>query len=67
MRPKETHKSANILNEETSGYGFVNKSEIEKLKEDIYRPDKEKLQLFIKMLRRNATLNKAVIKNHNAQ
>jgi len=42
-------------------YGFVSKSEEEKLREDIFRPDMEKLQLFIRMLRRNAVLNKAII------
>lgn len=42
-------------------YGFVSKSENEKLREDIFRPDMEKLQLFVRMLRRNAVLNKAVI------
>lgn len=42
-------------------YGFVSKSEEEKLREDIFRPDMEKLQLFIRMLRRNDVLNKAVI------
>lgn len=42
-------------------YGFVSKSEEEKLLEDIYRPDMEKLQLFTRMLRRNTMLKKAAI------
>lgn len=42
-------------------YGFVSKSEDEKLREDIFRPDMEKLQLFVRMLHRNAVLNQAVI------
>lgn len=42
-------------------YGFVSKSEDEKLREDIFRPDMEKLQLFVRMLRRNVVLNKAAI------
>jgi hypothetical protein len=42
-------------------YGFVSKSEEEKLLEDMYRPDMEKLQLFTRMLRRNAILKKGII------
>lgn len=51
----------NVVEELTPQYGFVFKSDEEKLREDIFRPDIEKLQLFTRMLRRNATLNKAVI------
>ena len=43
--------------------GFVYLSEDEKLLKDALRSDMEKLQLFTKMLRRNATLSKAVISN----
>ncbi|MES2004599.1 MAG: hypothetical protein V4450_08760 [Bacteroidota bacterium] len=50
-----------IVQEQTALYGFVSKSEEEKLKEDIFRPDIEKLQLFTRMLRRNATLAKAAV------
>jgi len=32
---KETHNANNFLNEDASSYGFVHKSETEKLKEDI--------------------------------
>ncbi len=44
--------------------GFVHLSEDEKLLQDVLRSDFEKLQLFTKMLRRNATLDKAVISNN---
>ncbi len=54
----------NQLNEPETGYtGFVHKSEEEKLLEDILRPHIEKLFLFTKMLRRNATLQRALISN----
>jgi len=61
MSKKETHNASNILHEDAPSYGFAHKTEIEKLKEDIYRSDKEKLQLFIKMIRRSSMLKKAVI------
>jgi hypothetical protein len=51
----------NILKEDVSSYGFAHKSEIEKLKENVFRSDKEKFLLFSKMLRRSAMLKKAVI------
>ena len=51
----------NTVAEQAAVYGFVSKSEEEKLREDIFRPDIEKLQLFTRMLRRNATLSKAII------
>jgi hypothetical protein len=67
------HKEKNILQEPQANYennqlrepiasykGFVHKSEDEKLMKDVLRTDIEKLHLFTKMLRRNATLNKAV-------
>ena len=67
MGNKEIHNTnQNTLREESPLYGFVHKSDIDKLKEDIYRSDKEKLQLFVKMLRRNALLNKAIITNQPA-
>lgn len=61
MKEKKTKKPTNVLQDDASQYGFIHKSEEEKLKEDIFRPDKEKLQLFVKMLKRNASLKKAVI------
>ena len=48
----------NMVEEQSLNYGFVSKSEEEKLKEDIFRSDIEKLQLFTRMLRRNAFLIK---------
>ena len=55
------NKSTYVVEEQPNGYGFVSKSEDEKLKEDIFRPDIKKLQLFTRMLRRNASLNRAII------
>jgi len=51
----------NMVEEHSPKYGFVSKSEEEKLKEDIFRPDIEKLHLFTTMLRRDASLQKAII------
>lgn len=59
--PDKHIEPVNTVNEESPEYGFVSISEEEKLKQDIFRPDIEKLQLFTRMLRRNATLNKAII------
>ncbi len=58
---KTNIEPVNVVEELTPHYGFVFKSEEEKLREDIFRPDIEKLRLFTQMLRRNATLDKAVI------
>lgn len=58
---KHIQASNNKLEEPSAVYGFVSKSEDEKLREDIFRSDIEKLQLFTRMLRRNASLKKAVI------
>ena len=50
------------LNENQSQYtGFINKSEDEKLKQNVMRSPIEKLQLFTKMLRRESVLKKAKI------
>jgi hypothetical protein len=54
-------EQVNKVEEKPLQYGFVSRSEDEKLKEDIFRPDMEKLQLFTHMLRMNAALNKAII------
>jgi hypothetical protein len=60
--PQKKYKEQLMAVEEPHpAYGFTSKSEEEKLMEDIFRPDLEKLQLFTRMLRRNALLNKAVI------
>ncbi|MEO8174870.1 MAG: hypothetical protein ABI581_17360 [Sediminibacterium sp.] len=61
---QESRKNINPLNtveEQSLQYGFVSKSEEEKLREDIFRSDMEKLQLFSQMLRRNTLLKKAII------
>ncbi len=54
-----------VLEDKQADYGFVYKSEEEKLLADIHRPYIEKLQLFTRMLRRNATLNKVIIQQRN--
>jgi hypothetical protein len=64
-KKKDITETENILHEDASAYGFANKSELEKLREDVFRSDKEKFILFTRMLRRNATLRKAVI-NHKS-
>jgi hypothetical protein len=52
------------VNETQPAYiGFVYKSEDDKLKEDMMRSPIEKLQLFTKMLRREALFRKATILN----
>ena len=62
LRKKNKHiDQLNMVEENSPPYGFVAKSEEEKLKEDIFRSDIEKLQLFTLMLRRNASLKKAII------
>jgi hypothetical protein len=62
MNPKKENKSTeNILNEQSPVYGFVHKSEMEKLKENVFRSDKEKFLLFPQMLRHNAMLKKTTI------
>ena len=54
----------NQLNEQQPAYaGFVYQSEDDKLKEDVMRSPIEKLQLFTKMLRREALFKKATILN----
>ena len=63
MDKKKKKINENIFNNDSSVYGFVNKPEIEKLKDDVFRSDKEKFLLFTQMLKRNATLRKAII-NH---
>jgi len=57
-------ENLNQVNEEQPAYvGFVHKSEDERLKEDMMRSPIEKLQLFTKMLRREALFKKATILN----
>ncbi len=61
MKEKKTNRTSNILREDSPHYGFVQQSENEKLMQNVFMPDKEKLHLFVKMLRRNAILKKAVV------
>ncbi len=61
--PGKNIEPLNTVEEPSLKYGFVSKSEDEKLREDIFRSDLEKLQLFTTMLRRNSLLNKASIKH----
>jgi hypothetical protein len=61
MKYPQQHIRSEIAEEPTARYGFAYQSDEEKLRRDISRPDIEKLQLFTRMLRKNATLAKAVI------
>ena len=54
-------QNLNQVSDGQSEYGFINKSEEEKLRENIARSPIEKLQLFTKMLRRESVLKKARI------
>jgi hypothetical protein len=58
-----SEENKHILQEPSVNYGFVHRSEDEKLLHDALRPDMEKLQLFTKMLRRNARLNRVEIQH----
>ncbi len=58
---KKTNRTSNIFREGPPHYGFVQQSENEKLMQNVFMPDREKLHLFVKMLRRNAILKKAVV------
>ena len=63
-KPPQHNDPVSSVEEQQASYGFSHKSEEERLKEDIFRPDMEKLQLFTRMLRRNALLKKAIITHH---
>jgi uncharacterized protein (DUF952 family) len=54
-----SEKEKNTVSEPLDTYGFIHLSEDERLRIDMKRPYKEKLQLFTKMLRRNKLLDKA--------
>ncbi len=59
---KNNIEKLNQVNEEQTPYtGFVHKSEDERLRENIFRQPIEKLQLFTRMLRREALYKKAKI------
>jgi hypothetical protein len=51
---KKTISKAALTSLQTDG-------EIERLRQDIYRPDREKLHLFTQMLRANALFKKAKV------
>ncbi|SFP54190.1 hypothetical protein [Parafilimonas terrae] len=62
--PNNIQAEVNQVNEDEPVYnGFINKSEGEKLRDDMMRSPIEKLQLFTKMLKREALFKKAVILN----
>ncbi len=61
LEKKQNITSVNKVEQPVPLYGFMSKSEEERLIEDIYRPDIEKLRLFTRMLRNNASLKKAKI------
>ncbi len=68
MKALNNDSGENQLNEPATHYkGFVHKSEDEKLLEDVFRSDLGKLQLFTKMLYRDATLKTAKILRNNNQ
>lgn len=60
MQNPMNKEDKNKLNEPVEAY-LANSSEAERLKNDVFRPDMEKLQLFTKMLRTNASLKRAKI------
>lgn len=62
MEHKPIHtEGINQVKEDKPEYGFINKSEDERLKENIFRSPMEKLSLFTQMLRREALYKKAKI------
>jgi hypothetical protein len=65
MKERSQHIIRNsVVEEPQAPYGFSHKSADERLKEDIFRPDMEKLQLFTRMLRKNALLKKGIVTHH---
>ncbi len=61
MKDTVENTSGDQTNEPLPAYGFVHISEDEKLLRDALLSDVEKLQLFSKMLYRNAMLKKAKV------
>ena len=53
--------SKNVVKESQPVYGFVKKSPEEKILDLVNRSDMEKLHAFTRMLKRNATLKKAIV------
>ncbi len=58
-------ENKNITQGKITTNHFSNKTEEERLRADVFRPDKEKLALFTKMLRTNALYKRAVITHKN--
>lgn len=52
--------NSQIMSESEAGI-FCNANENERLRRDVFRSDIDKLKLFTKMLRTNATLKKAKV------
>jgi hypothetical protein len=62
MKEKLNVENINLVNKEQPEYiGFIQKSEDEKLRDDVFRSPIDKLQLFTKMLHRESVLKKAKI------
>jgi hypothetical protein len=62
MKEKLNVENINLVNKEQPEYiGFIQKSEDEKLRDDVFRSSIDKLQLFTKMLHRESVLKKAKI------
>lgn len=57
----KNNRSVSAVSENTHAYGFVHKSETEKLRENIFRSDKEKFHLFVRTLKRSMMLKKVAI------
>lgn len=55
------HTSKNAVEESQPVYGFVTKSPEEKILDLVNKSDMEKLHAFTRMLKRNATLKRAVV------
>ncbi len=65
MKAFKKNIEKNQLDEPITSYGFVHKSEDEKLLEDVFKSDLEKLRLFTRMLYRNSSLRKVKILRKN--
>lgn len=62
MKEKLNAENINLVNKEQPVYiGFIQKTEDEKLRDDVFRSPIDKLQLFTRMLHRESVLKKAKI------
>jgi hypothetical protein len=55
--PARKNKGKNVSSDNAS----IKDADMDRLRKDIYRSDKEKLTLFTKMIRRNALYKKAIV------